>query len=99
MDGSQVALDMAVAAIETEIGWVEIAADGAAITHCYWRNTRPARLASSALVKEAARQLQAYFDRKLRDFDLPLKADGTFDYATVQLLRDAVLLSQIHVFL
>jgi methylated-DNA-[protein]-cysteine S-methyltransferase len=77
MDGSTAATKMAVAAIETEIGWVEIAADGAAITHCYWRNTKPARLASSPLVKEAARQLQAYFDKRLTDFDLPLKADGT----------------------
>lgn len=78
MDGSvAVAAKMAIAALQTEIGWVEVAADHNAITHCYWRNTKPARLQSSALVKEAARQLQAYFDKKLTDFDLPLDADGT----------------------
>jgi len=78
MDGSlAVAAKMASAALQTEIGWVEVAADHDAITHCYWRNTRPTRLQSSPLVKEAARQLQAYFDKKLTDFDLPLDADGT----------------------
>jgi methylated-DNA-[protein]-cysteine S-methyltransferase len=78
MDGSvAVAAKMATATLQTEIGWVEIAADHNAITHCYWRNTRPARLQLSPLVKEAARQLQAYFDKKLTQFDLPLDADGT----------------------
>lgn len=71
---------MPVAALETEIGWVEVTADGDAITHLFWRGTKPARLAASPLVKEAQKQLRAYFAGKLRDFDLPIKADGT-DFA------------------
>ena len=67
---------MATAALETEIGWVEISADNDAITHLYWRGVKPARLQASPLVKEAVKQLQAYFDKKLTDFDLPISADG-----------------------
>lgn len=67
---------MATAALETEIGWVEVSADNDAITHLYWRGVKPARLQPSPLVKEAVKQLQAYFDKKLTDFDLPIAADG-----------------------
>ena len=68
---------MATAALQTEIGWIEISADNDAITHLYWRGVQPQRLQSSPLVKEAAKQLGAYFDKKLTQFDLPIVADGT----------------------
>ena len=68
---------MATAALQTEIGWIEISADNEAITHLYWRGVQPQRLQSSALVKEAARQLSAYFEKRLTRFDLPIAADGT----------------------
>jgi methylated-DNA-[protein]-cysteine S-methyltransferase len=68
---------MATAALQTEIGWIEVAADHAAITHLYWRGVAPQRLQSSPLVKEAVKQLQAYFDKRLTQFDLPIAADGT----------------------
>lgn len=68
---------MASAALETEIGWIEISADHDSITRLYWRGVKPVRLQSSPLVKEAARQLHAYFEKRLTKFDLPILADGT----------------------
>jgi methylated-DNA-[protein]-cysteine S-methyltransferase len=68
---------MATASLQTEIGWIEVSADNDAITHLYWRGVQPARLQSSALVKEAVKQLQAYFEKRLTTFDLPIVADGT----------------------
>jgi methylated-DNA-[protein]-cysteine S-methyltransferase len=68
---------MATAALQTEIGWIEISADNDAITHLYWRGVQPQRLQSSPLVKEAARQLGAYFEKRLTQFELPIAADGT----------------------
>ena len=68
---------MATAALETAIGWIEVSADNDAITHLHWRGVKPARLQSSALVKEAVKQLGAYFEKRLTQFDLPIQADGT----------------------
>jgi methylated-DNA-[protein]-cysteine S-methyltransferase len=68
---------MATAALQTEIGWIEVSADNDAITHLYWRGVQPQRLQSSALVKEAVKQLGAYFEKRLTRFDLPIAADGT----------------------
>src|SRR5215813_9342154 len=68
---------MATAALQTEIGWIEVSADNEAITHLFWRGVQPARLQSSPLVKEAVKQLDAYFEKRLTSFDLPIAADGT----------------------
>jgi len=68
---------MATAALQTEIGWIEVSADNDAITRLFWRGVQPARLQSSPLVKEAVKQLGAYFDKRLTEFDLPIAADGT----------------------
>src|ERR1044071_4919103 len=68
---------MATAALETKIGWIEVSADNDAITHLHWRGVQPARLQSSALVKEAVKQLGAYFEKRLTRFELPIAADGT----------------------
>ena len=68
---------MATAALQTEIGWIEVSADNEAITHLFWRGVQPACLQSSALVKEAVKQLNAYFEKRLTQFDLPIAADGT----------------------
>jgi methylated-DNA-[protein]-cysteine S-methyltransferase len=77
MDAPRRSERMATAALETEIGWIEVSADNEAITRLFWRGVQPARLQSSPLVKEAVKQLGAYFDKRLREFDLPLAADGT----------------------
>ena len=68
---------MATAALQTEIGWIEVSADNNAIAHLYWRGVEPRRLQSSPLVKEAVKQLQAYLEKRLTRFDLPIAADGT----------------------
>ena len=64
---------MATAALQTEIGWIEVSADNDAITRLFWRGVQPARLQSSPLVKEAVKQLGAYFDKRLTAFDLPAR--------------------------
>ena len=71
---------MPTAAIETEIGWLEVMAHENAITHLNWRGVKPARLASSPLLERATEELKAYLAGKRRGFDLPLRADGT-DFA------------------
>jgi methylated-DNA-[protein]-cysteine S-methyltransferase len=71
---------MPTAAIETEIGWLEVMADAEAITHLNWRGVKPARLSGSALVERAAEELKAYLSGKRRQFDLPLHAEGS-DFA------------------
>src|SRR5688572_30464008 len=68
---------MATDALQAEIGWIEVSADNDAITHLHWRGVQPARLQSSPLVKEAVKQLHAYFEKRLTQFDLPIAADGT----------------------
>ena len=71
---------MPTAAIETEIGWLEVMADAEAITHLNWRGIKPARLSGSPLVERAAEELKAYLTGKRRQFDLPLRTEGS-DFA------------------
>jgi methylated-DNA-[protein]-cysteine S-methyltransferase len=62
-------------AIDTPIGRITVAATEDAITAVAWMdgsNSEP-----SALLCEAARQLRAYFERRLTDFDLPLMPAGS----------------------
>ena len=71
---------MPTAAIETEIGWLEVMADDNAITHLNWRSTKPVRLSGSPLLDRAIDELRAYFAGKRTSFDLPLRAGGS-DFA------------------
>src|SRR5712672_1478677 len=61
--------------IPSPIGQLTIDEQDDAITAIRWAD-QPAGN-GSPLLAEAARQLAAYFDGKLRDFDLPLAARGT----------------------
>jgi methylated-DNA-[protein]-cysteine S-methyltransferase len=73
--------------IASPIGPLRLASDGAALTEVLmlgdWSPQAGATpVAESAetgdaLLVEAARQLRAYFDGRLRDFDLPLAPQGT----------------------
>ncbi|NLK20009.1 MAG: methylated-DNA--[protein]-cysteine S-methyltransferase [Synergistaceae bacterium] len=66
---------------ETKVGPMAIGSDGEWITHLYLpKNTvglTDIGKKEPKVVKEAFRQLKLYLDGKLRDFDLPLKAEGT----------------------
>jgi len=65
---------------ETSIGKVGIEADDQFVTHLYLPNQAELlekTLNETALIKEAAIQLQVYLAGKLKQFDLPLNPAGT----------------------
>lgn len=65
-------------AMTSPFGRLVLMADDAAITRIRWDETMAAPAeTSSAVLQEARRQLDAYAQRRLRDFDLPVRADGT----------------------
>lgn len=68
------------ASIETPIGWIDVAATDSAIVQLHWHHRQPKQRDASPLLDEACRQLRAYIDGKLHDFDLPLEAAGS-DFA------------------
>ncbi|MCG6904655.1 MAG: methylated-DNA--[protein]-cysteine S-methyltransferase [Rhodobacter sp.] len=61
--------------IDSPVGPLTIWGDGQAITRLDWTR-RPAG-PPDALLAEAARQVQGYFDGSRRDFDLPLAPEGS----------------------
>ena len=66
--------------LDTPIGRLSVDGDGGAITKVRWIAPEigdPLAPDGDPLVEEARRQLQAYFDRKLTVFDLPLQPKGT----------------------
>ena len=66
---------MAYACVETPVGALTVFEDDGAIVAVEWgRAPRPTR---TLLLKEAAAQLDAYFEGRLKEFDLPLKPTGT----------------------
>ncbi|HEY4163601.1 MAG TPA: methylated-DNA--[protein]-cysteine S-methyltransferase [Dongiaceae bacterium] len=66
------------AALETEIGWLEVAADDTdtTITRLHWRHGKPKQSDSTPLLDKAIAELRAYLAGERRDFDLPLHAEG-----------------------
>ncbi|WP_374654151.1 methylated-DNA--[protein]-cysteine S-methyltransferase [Dongia sp.] len=65
------------AVLRARIGWIEIRCDDAAVTQCYWRKIEPKVMVSSALAEEARKQMAAYLEGRLTDFDLPLSYPGS----------------------
>ena len=66
--------------LESPVGRLALEADGETLTGVRWANAseRAARTGKpSPVLKEASRQLERYFARKLKTFDLPLAARGT----------------------
>lgn len=62
------------------LGKIGMAENGNAITNLYFQSEaipRDAVIYETDLLKEAGRQLQAYFSGKLRVFNLPLAPNGT----------------------
>lgn len=61
--------------VASPLGPLTLFEDDGAIVAVEWGRAPNGR--ATPLLKEAARQIEAYFDGKLRDFDLPLKPEGT----------------------
>ena len=64
----------AFATLATPVGTIGVVSDGTAITRVTWRSEPPADTTAGgdALLDEALAQLRAYFDDRLRVFDLPI---------------------------
>jgi methylated-DNA-[protein]-cysteine S-methyltransferase len=76
---------MATVTVETPVGRLAVTERGGLITRVGWDEAPPGGGPDgepSPLLAEAARQLAAYFDGTLRDFDLPL-APATGPHAAV----------------
>ncbi|MCL2548436.1 MAG: methylated-DNA--[protein]-cysteine S-methyltransferase, partial [Symbiobacteriaceae bacterium] len=65
---------------DTPIGTLGIVTEGEALVRLLWPGELPAlkeEVDLTALDREVVKQLQAYFKRSLKVFDLPLRATGT----------------------
>lgn len=70
---------MSICYVDTPVGRLALEADHDAVTGVRWAGPgeRTRERTTSPVLKEAARQLDRYFGRKLRRFDLPLAQRGT----------------------
>lgn len=59
------------------IGLIEIGGTDTALTSLYFVDTERQETSSSALLEDAIRQLDEYFNHQRKDFDLPLDPQGT----------------------
>jgi methylated-DNA-[protein]-cysteine S-methyltransferase len=73
------ACHMSICYVDTPVGRLALEADHDAVTGVRWAGPgeRSRDKTPSPLLKEATRQLDRYFGRKLTRFDLPLAARGT----------------------
>jgi methylated-DNA-[protein]-cysteine S-methyltransferase len=73
------ALAMSIIYVESPVGRLALEADGDTLTSVRWTSaTEPSKdERAPPVLREARRQLDRYFERKLRRFDLPLAARGT----------------------
>jgi methylated-DNA-[protein]-cysteine S-methyltransferase len=82
---------MALRYVESPVGRLALQADGALLTGVRWASPgeRSRDRTPSAVLDEAARQLERYFAAKLKRFDLPLAARGTdFQKRVWAMMRD-----------
>lgn len=72
---------MSICYIDSAVGRLALEADDDCVTGVRWASAgeRTRSAAPNPVLKEAIRQLDRYFNRKLRRFELPLAARGT-DY-------------------
>ncbi|WP_300519687.1 methylated-DNA--[protein]-cysteine S-methyltransferase [Aliiroseovarius sp.] len=66
---------MIVAVLDTPVGRLGVREDAGAITRLTWDMEAEGEV--TPLLSEALSQLAAYFDGRLRDFDLPLRVGGS----------------------
>lgn len=65
---------------ETDIGKIGIAENGKAITNVYFNNGQileEFNIEETDLLRKAGKELKEYFDGERKEFDIPLKVDGT----------------------
>jgi methylated-DNA-[protein]-cysteine S-methyltransferase len=82
---------MTIRYVESPVGRLALQADNEVLTGVRWASPgeRSRDRTPSAVLDEAARQLDRYFARKLRRFDLPLAARGTdFQNRVWAMMRD-----------
>jgi methylated-DNA-[protein]-cysteine S-methyltransferase len=65
------------AILKTDIGWIDVSGDDEVVTRLLWHTTKPAEIEPTPLLREAARQIEAYIAGHLVAFDLPLRAEGS----------------------
>jgi methylated-DNA-[protein]-cysteine S-methyltransferase len=65
--------------LDSPVGRLALEADGETLTSLRWAGAeeRAPNAEPSPVLREARRQLEGYFARKLKTFDLPLAAKGT----------------------
>jgi methylated-DNA-[protein]-cysteine S-methyltransferase len=89
--GRRYACGMSICYVNTPVGRLALEADHDAVTGVRWASPgeRTRDKTANPILKEAARQLDRYFGRKLRRFDLPLAARGTdFQKRVWAMMRD-----------
>lgn len=76
--------------VASPVGRLALEADGGALTVVRWASEgERSRDKPSPLLEEASRQLERYFARKLKSFDLPLAARGTnFQKSVWKMMRE-----------
>ena len=82
---------MSICFVNTPVGRLAIEADHDAVTAVRWAGARERTRdrTPSFVLKEATRQLERYFAKKLKRFDLPLAARGTdFQKRVWAMMRD-----------
>lgn len=62
---------------ESPIGFIEIIQSGEALSGIFFREEQNSEQTMSPLLKEATKQLNEYFKKQRRIFDLPLQPEGT----------------------
>jgi methylated-DNA-[protein]-cysteine S-methyltransferase len=77
--------------LDTPIGQIIVTLEGEAVAGLEWGDA-PAAAFGDTLAAEVTRQIDAYFDRRLKVFELPLKpASGNFAQAIRQAMIDIPL--------
>ncbi len=82
---------MSICYVESPVGRLAVEADHDAVTSLRWASAgeNTDDTSTTPVLKDAVRQLDQYFARKLRRFDLPLAARGTdFQKRVWKMMRD-----------
>lgn len=63
--------------MKTPFGFLKLTASENALTECCFTDEEETSKTDSDILKTASDQLSAYFQRKLKKFDVPLESEGT----------------------